>query len=292
MNPIRKVGVVVKPHAPRIEAALSQLGAFLEARGVGWVLEKSAAALIGGGSGSGKGGGSGVPREKVPELSDLVVVLGGDGTLLSIAHIAARRGVPVMGVNLGSLGFLTEVPLQEMTLTLEALFEGRADLVNPRMLLEARFNGRPETELCLNDVVINKGALARMIHIKIWIDDREVETIRSDGLIVATPTGSTAYSLSAGGPILQPPIPALLLTPICPHTLTLRPIVISSESKVRIQLLTSGEEVRLAFDGQRGSLIEENDVVEIRRAGCELNLVSSPRRGYFELIREKLSWGD
>jgi NAD+ kinase len=307
MSSIRSVGVVVKPHAPRIEDALAQLGAYLEARGVKWVLEEAAAALVAkerrekaGGKGgrrgtSGTGGGStgrGVPRERVPELADLVVVLGGDGTLLSIAHIAARRGVPVLGVNMGSLGFLTEVPLQEMALTLDALFEGREDLIYPRMLLEARFNGRPESELCLNDVVINKGALARMIHIKIWIDDREVETMRADGLIVATPTGSTAYSLSAGGPILQPPIPALLLTPICPHTLTFRPIVISSESKVRIQLLTSGEEVRLAFDGRRSFLIKKNDVIEIKRAGCELKLVSSPRRSYFELIREKLSWGD
>ena len=291
-NPIRKVGVVVKPHAAGIEGALAQLGVYLEKRGVGWVLEEEAAVLVGKGKAGAAPRAAGVPRGRVPELSDLVVVLGGDGTLLSIAHVAARRGVPVMGVNMGSLGFLTEVPLQEMALTLDALFEGRGDLISPRMMLEARFNGRPGSELCLNDVVINKGALARMIHIKIWIDEREVETMRADGLIVATPTGSTAYSLSAGGPILQPPIPALLLTPICPHTLTFRPIVISSESKVRIQLLTSGEEVRLAFDGQRSALIEENDVIEIRRAECELKLVSSPRRSYFELIRGKLSWGD
>jgi NAD+ kinase len=285
MKTIRTVGVVIKPHAPRIESALADLEAFLASRSVACLLEDAAAAKLGRPA-------QGVPREKIPGLSDLVVVLGGDGTLLSIAHLAARRGVPVMGVNLGSLGFMTEVPLQEMTLTLEALFEGRTDLVNPRMIIEARFNGLSEPGLCLNDVVINKGVLARMIHIKIWIDDREVATIRADGLIVATPTGSTAYSLSAGGPILQPAIPAFLLTPICPHTLTFRPIVVSASSKVRIQLVTSGEEVFLTLDGQRGASMVKNDVIEIRQADVELELVSSPRRSYFELLREKLSWGE
>jgi NAD+ kinase len=285
-SPIKKVGVVIKPHATGIEEALTQLGAYLQGRGVDWVLEEAAAEKLG------QPGTAGVPRERVPEMVDLIVVLGGDGTLLSIAPVAARHGVPVVGVNMGSLGFLTEVPLQEMALTLDAIFEGRPGLINPRMLLEARLNGRQESDLCLNDVVINKGAMSRMIHIKIWIDDREVETMRADGLIVATPTGSTAYSLSAGGPILQPPIPALLLTPICPHTLSFRPIVISSESKVCIQPLMSGEEVCLSFDGQRMAPLAEGDVIEIRRAAQELKLVSSPRRSYFELIRDKLSWGD
>lgn len=283
MKTIKTVGVVIKPHAPRIESALADLEACLAARNVACLLEEAAAEKL--------GRPGGVPREKIPELVDLVVVLGGDGTLLSIAHIAARRNVPVMGVNLGSLGFLTEVPLQEMALTLEALFDGREGLVNPRMIIEARFNGRSEPGLCLNDVVINKGALARMIHIRIWIDGREIETMRADGLIVATPTGSTAYSLSAGGPILQPAIPAFLLTPICSHTLTFRPIVVSSASTVRAQLLTSGEEVFLTLDGQRGSPMVKNDVIEIRRADVDLALVSSPQRSYFELLREKLSWG-
>ena len=285
MKTIKTVGVVVKPHAPRIEGALADLESFLASRNVACLLEEAAAARLG-------RTGQGVPRDKIPGLCDLVVVLGGDGTLLSIAHIAARRGVPVMGVNLGSLGFLTEVPLQEMALTLEALFEGWAGLVNPRMIIEARFNGQSEPGLCLNDLVINKGALARMIHLRIWIDDREVATIRSDGLIMATPTGSTAYSLSAGGPILQPAIPAFLLTPICPHTLTFRPIVVSAPSKVRVQLVTSGEEVYLTLDGQRGSSMATNDVIEIRKADVSLELVSSPRRSYFELLREKLSWGE
>jgi len=281
MSTIRKAGIVIKPHAPRIESVLSELGAYFDRRGVRTILEEAAAEKL--------GRPGGIPRPKVPEESDLVVVLGGDGTLLSIAHIAARRGVPVMGVNLGSLGFLTEVTLPEMTLTLDALLDGAPGVISPRLLLETIFKG--ESSLSLNDVVINKGAVARMIHMKIWLDHKELETMKADGLIVATPTGSTAYSLAAGGPILHPAVPAILLTPICPHTLTFRPIVISSEIPVRIELLTSGEEVYLTFDGQRGGTMVKGDVVEVRRAKQVLKLVSSPKRNYFGLLSEKFSWG-
>lgn len=281
MKEIKSVGVVIKPHAAGVETVLADLEAYLKRHGIRCLLEEAAAVKLG------KTGG--LPRPEIPQASDLVVVLGGDGTLLSIAHIAACRNVPVLGVNLGSLGFLTEVPRQEMTLTLDALLAGDRRIINARMLLEARFKGDPG--LCLNDVVINKGAVARMIHLKIWVDDREVETVKSDGLIIATATGSTAYSLSAGGPILQPGIPAFLFTPICPHTLTFRPTVISSEAKIRVQLLTAGEEVFMTLDGQRGVPLVRGDIVEVRRAACELQLVSSPKRSYFDLLREKLSWG-
>ena len=281
MSTIRKVGIVIKPHAPRIESVLSELGAYLDRRGIRYLLEEAAAEKL--------GRPGGLPRAKIPEESDLVVVLGGDGTLLSVAHIAARHGVPVMGVNLGSLGFLTEVTLPEMTLALDALLDGAPGVISSRLLLEATFKG--EASLCLNDVVINKGAAARMIHLKIWIDDRALETLKADGLIIATPTGSTAYSLAAGGPILYPSIPAVLLTPICPHTLSFRPIVISSDTRIRIELLTSGEEVYLTFDGQRGGAMVNGDVVEVRRAKHALSLVSSPKRNYFGLLSEKFSWG-
>jgi NAD+ kinase len=281
MRTIKKVGIVIKPHAPRIESILTELEAYLESRGLACLMEDVAAAKLG------KTGG--VPRSVIAEETDLIIVLGGDGTLLSIAHLAACRDVPVMGVNLGNLGFLTEVPLQEMILTLDTLLAEDINIISPRMLLQSEFKGK--IDFCLNDVVINKGAVARMIQFKIWIDDREVETMRADGLIIATPTGSTAYSLSAGGPILQPLIPAVLLTPICPHTLTFRPTVISSESRIRIQLLASEEEVYLTLDGQRGGPMAKNDMVEVRRANCELRLVSSPKRGYFDLLREKLGWG-
>lgn len=279
---IKKVGIVIKPHAPDIEKIVVDLVEFLRKREVACLLEDVAARKIHRDDGR--------PREELPGQVDLVVVLGGDGTLLSIAHLAALEGVPVLGVNLGRLGFLTEVPLDEMFLTVDSFLLGNEDIISPRRLLQADYRGKTYT--CLNDVVINKGALARMIQIGLWIDDKEVAAIKADGFIVATPTGSTAYSLSAGGPIIQPYIPAFVLAPICPHTLSFRPMVISSESTVRVQLLTAGEEVYLTLDGQRGVLLGRNDIVEVRLADCQLQLVSSPKRNFFDLLKEKLGWAD
>jgi len=219
-----------------------------------------------------------------------MVVMGGDGTLLSIAHLAAQKDIPVLGVNLGSLGFLTEVPLDEMYVTLDAFLSGDYEVISPRRMLEARH--KDKSYYCLNDAVINKGALARMIQYTIWIDEKKIATLRSDGLIISTPTGSTAYSLAAGGPIIQPYVPAIIISPICPHTLSFRPMVVSSDSRIKIQLLTSGEEVFLTLDGQRGGLMVKDDVVEIERCGFELKLISSPRRNYFDLVQEKLGWGE
>ncbi len=278
---IERVGVVIKPHAPNIEKVLGELMEYLERMGIACLLEDVAARKL-----SLK---DGVPREELPERVDLVVVLGGDGTLLSIAHLAAQKGVPVLGVNLGRLGFLTEVPTDEAFLTLDAFLGGNEQIISPRQMLKASCRGKDY--YCLNDVIVNKGALARMIQIAIWIDDKEIAALKSDGLIVATPTGSTAYSLSAGGPIVQPYIPAIVLSPICPHTLSFRPMVVSSDSRIRLQLLTAGEEVYLTLDGQRGVLLGKNDIIEIERADFELRLISSPKRNFFDLLKEKLGWG-
>jgi NAD+ kinase len=277
---IEKAAIIIKPHAPNIEKILSGLTCYLEERGIACLLEDAAAEKL-----LRKGG---LPREKLPAKVDLVIVLGGDGTLLSIAHLAAQKNVPVLGVNLGRLGFLTEVPLDEIYVTLDSFLEGNEEIISPRLLLETRCQeGR---YFCLNDVVINKGALARMIQIAVWIDDKEIAALKADGLVVSTPTGSTAYSLSAGGPIIQPYIPAIVLAPICPHTLSFRPMVVSSNSKVKLQLLTAGEEVYLTLDGQRGVLLGRNDIVEIERSVFELHLISSPKRNYFDLLKEKLGW--
>lgn len=278
---IERVGVVIKPHAPNIEKVLGDLMEYLERMGIACLLEDVAARKL-----SLK---DGVPREELPERVDLVVVLGGDGTLLSIAHLAAQKGVPVLGVNLGRLGFLTEVPTDEAFLTLDSFLGGNEQIISPRQMLKASCRGKDY--YCLNDVIVNKGALARMIQIAIWIDDKEIAALKSDGLIVATPTGSTAYSLSAGGPIVQPYIPAIVLSPICPHTLSFRPMVVSSDSRVKLQLLTAGEEVYLTLDGQRGVLLGKNDIIEIERADFELRLISSPKRNFFDLLKEKLGWG-
>jgi NAD+ kinase len=280
MKAIAGVGVVIKAHAPGVEAVLRDLTGHLQRRGVAVRLEAAAADKL--------GLPGGLPREDIPGLVDLLVVLGGDGTLLSIAHLAARAGVPVMGVNLGRLGFLTEIPVAEMIRTLDEILDGNEALVSPRMMLEAARDG--ERWLCLNDIVVNKGALARMLHIAIRIDGEDIAEVRADGLILSTPTGSTAYTLSAGGPIVQPPLPAILLTPICPHTLTFRPMVISAQARVELRVLAS-EEIFLTVDGQRGTPLAGTDVVQITRASCELQLIRSPLRSYFDLLKEKLSWG-
>jgi NAD+ kinase len=281
MRTIKRVGCVIKPHAPNIEQVVNGLRDYLRAEDIDCCLEEAAADKL--------GLDNGLKREDLPSQVDLVIVLGGDGTLLSIAHLAAANDVPVLGVNMGSLGFLTEVPVDEMYLALSAFLDGEEGLVSPRLMLEV--TNRGETFHCLNDIVINKGALARMIQCAIWIDDKKISIPRADGYIVSTPTGSTAYSLSAGGPIIQPYIPAIIIAPICPHTLSFRPMVIASDARIKLQLLTKGEKAYLTLDGQRGNRMEENETVEIRASELKLELISSPKRNYFDLLQQKLGWG-
>ena len=281
MRNINKIGFVIKPHAPDIEKILSDLISYFTKKGKTCLLEEAAAEIL--------KEPEGFKREDVTHKVDLVVVLGGDGTLLSIAHEAAQHDVPVLGVNLGSLGFLTEVPLNEVYSTLDAFLSGNEEIISPRQMLEVR--SRDQTSYCLNDVVINKGALARMIQCAICIDGKEIARVRADGLIISTPTGSTAYSLSAGGPIIHPNIPAMVLVPICPHALSFRPMVISSRSEVQIQLLTENEEVHFTLDGQRGGLLEKDEFILTRVSDLRLSLISSPQRNYFDLLYKKLGWG-
>jgi len=277
---VRKAGIVIKPHAPSVEGILKNVVEYFEGRGIACVLEDVAARKL--------GRPDGLERASIAAASDLVVVLGGDGTLLSVAHHAARAGVPVMGVNLGRLGFLTEIPVSEVVQILDRFLAGEAGLISPRWLLEGRTG--EDVSYSLNDLVVTKGAMARMIELAIAIDGKDVATLKADGLIVSTPTGSTAYSLSAGGPILHPQIPAIVLTPICPHTLSFRPLAVPATSSIAVRLLTGGEEVHLTFDGQRGGAFVRDDVVEVRKAPFELQLVTSPRRSYYDLVKEKLGW--
>ncbi len=281
MRSIERVGFVIKPHAPEVDDILKRLMGYFSDRGIACHLETEAAEIL--------GIPESVSREELPATVDLVMVLGGDGTLLSIAHLAAENRVPVLGVNMGSLGFLTEVPVEEVFETLDAYLGGDERIVSPRQVLEVDTRGT--IYYCLNDIVINKGALARMIQCAMWINDKEVSIPRSDGLIISTPTGSTAYSLSAGGPIVQPYIPAIIIAPICPHTLSFRPMVVSSDSRLRVQMQTTGEKAYLTLDGQRGYLMEMNETVEVRTSSLKLQLISSPRRNYFDLLQEKLGWG-
>ncbi|HDT13181.1 MAG TPA: transposase [Candidatus Aminicenantes bacterium] len=282
MPDVTKAGFVIKAHAPSVEGILKTLVDHLEGRGIACVLEDVAARKL--------GRPGGVDRSAIAAASDLVIVLGGDGTLLSVAHQAAQTGVPVMGVNLGRLGFLTEITVGEAVAALDRFLGGDDALISLRWLLEARM--AQAASFCLNDVVVTKGALARMIELAIAVDGRNVATLKADGLIVATPTGSTAYSLSAGGPILHPRVPAIVLTPICPHTLSFRPLAVPATSSVGIRLLTGGEDVHLTLDGQRGGQMARDDTVEIRRAPFELKLVVSSKRTYYALVKEKLGWAE
>ncbi|MGC9056478.1 MAG: NAD(+)/NADH kinase [Candidatus Saccharicenans sp.] len=279
---IKKVGLIIKPHAPGIEKILKEIINFLEKEKVDYLLEKPAAEKL--------KTGPGYERAQLPELTEAVIILGGDGTLLSVAPFAARQGIPVIGVNLGRLGFLTEIPVSEALPVLEAFFKNKDGFISRRTLL--KINTQNGEDLCLNDVVLNKAALARIIELLIIIDEKEVTRVKGDGLIISTPTGSTAYSLSAGGPIVHPQVETIILTPICPHTLSFRPLLIPASSSIKIKLLTPEEKVYLTIDGQRGRPMEKNEVLEIRKSELDLILVTSPRRSYYELVKEKLGWAE
>jgi NAD+ kinase len=235
-----------------------------------------------------------VGREEIPSDLEMIIVLGGDGTLLSVARQVWDKNIPILGVNLGGLGFLTEITLDELYPVLERVVRGDFE-VNEREVLGAvviRRGERIAEFIVLNDAVINKGALARIIDLETTINGEYLSTFRSDGLIISTPTGSTAYNLSAGGPIVFPSLHTIIITPICPHTLTIRPIIIPDDVKIRALLKSRDEEVTLTLDGQQGFTLEFEDVVEVEKAEGHILLIKSPYRHYFELLREKLKWGE
>lgn len=227
------------------------------------------------------------------ENIDCVIVLGGDGTLLNTARSVAEEKVPLFGINLGQLGFLTEVEVKDTISTLEKLIAGEY-LVEERMMLQAsvRRDGEVfEKFICLNDAVITKGAFARLIRLKTYVNDEYVETYPADGLIVATPTGSTAYSLSAGGPLVTPNLELMIVTPICPHTLYARPLVIDASNTVKVVLLSEQGEIMLTLDGQYGFSLLPGDEVVIEKAPYKTKLLKLKQRSFYEILREKLKEG-
>ena len=235
-----------------------------------------------------------IGREDIPKKVEVIIVLGGDGTLLSVARLVGDHDVPILGVNLGGLGFLTEITLEELYRVLEKVVQGDF-ITDERVVLNASVIRRGERMaefIVLNDAVINKGALARIIDLETTINGEYLTTFKSDGLILSTPTGSTAYNLSAGGPIVYPSLHCIIITPICPHTLTNRPIVIPDDVEIRAMLKTKQQEVILTLDGQQGFTLEFEDVVEVKKAEGHIFLIKSPYRHYFEVLREKLKWGE
>jgi NAD+ kinase len=279
-KPIRSVGIVVKPNNAEAARTARELAHWLEARNIRVAGEPF-------------DGTESKPRRKAIRESDLIVVLGGDGTMIGTARLIGDADVLVLGINYGSLGYLTDFRIEEMFPSLEAIIAGKYEK-DPRLMLSVE-HWRGEERLAkgrvLNDVVINKAALARIIEIEVRLKDAFVNSFRADGLIVATPTGSTAYNLSAGGPIVFPSMNAVVLTPICPFTLTNRPIVIPDTAEIRLSLLHENEGVVLTLDGQTGYPMQAGDLVTIRKSRTHFKLVQPPNRNYFDVLRNKLKWG-
>lgn len=291
MSSIKRVGIVLKPHQPQALKTICELTLWLGQRGIELV------------------GGPQIERERIehetgcavrevePEqlaaASDLVLVLGGDGTMIATARLIGDEEVPVLGVNYGGLGYLTEFRIEELYDALEMILADNYRL-DKRVMLSVELHRNDEIvtrNRVLNDVVINKSALARIIEIEAYLNQQYVSSFRADGLIVSTPTGSTAYNLSAGGPIIFPSMNAVVITPICPFTLSNRPLVVPDSAVIELLMKTDQEEVALTLDGQVGFPLTINDRVVIRKSRTTFNLIQPSNRNYFDVLRDKLRWG-
>lgn len=281
---IRRIGFCLKEGEHQIEPVLNELVGWLESRGLSVVFDENCGALL---------GRPGMRREQLTGEVDLVVCFGGDGTLLSVARAAGTRRVPILGVNLGRLGFLTEVNIDEVRPALEKVLAGDVTAA-PRMRLEVEvFRGEERLGHyhALNDAVLTRHVLSRMIDLVVWADGVKVTTYHADGLIVSTPTGSTAYSLSAGGPLLLPGLEAIILTPICPHSLTQRPIVLPKRVELTVAVDDESGDAALTVDGQEGLDLRAGDRVVMHRSPHPVSIVASPFRDPYEILHEKLRWG-
>jgi NAD+ kinase len=280
--------IISKPQKPEMQTILPELVEWLEARGYDAVLDAESAAYL-------DRSNDAVERAEMPERSPAVVVsLGGDGTLLSAARAFSATDTPILGVNLGFMGFLTEVPLSDLYLTLEAWMQGNA-FIDSRSLMHAELQreGRAFRQWdALNDVVLSKGAIARMGGFAVELDGEFVARFRADGVIVSTPTGSTAYSLAADGPILFPSVDAMVVTPICPHLLTIRPIVVPGDSAICVSVEGVPHETFLTVDGQEAVELLLGDRIFCRKSSRSIHLLRLHRNGLFNVLRSKLSWGE
>jgi NAD+ kinase len=286
MNPrIRKIGIIFKKQDARVRGIAADIVPWLQSRGVEVLLDQTTADQCPGSTGF-------APPEELVRQVEIVCVFGGDGTLLYAARLIGATGVPIVGINLGSLGFLTEVKLDEMHAAFEGLLSGEYRL-EERVLLNVEVvrNGDVIAQyLALNDAVINRGALARIVDLDVSVNSQPVLSMRADGLIISTPTGSTAYSLAAGGPILYPTLDAFIIVPICPHALANRPVVIPDRDAVGV-FLRHGTDVMLTVDGQVGVPLQSQDFLVVRRAQSTLKLALPFGSTFFKLLREKLRWG-
>ena len=284
---MKNIGLFCKPRPSVDSKVVNDLVQWLRERNYKLYLDQNTAGLI--------GELATCTQEEIPKLSELVIVLGGDGTLLKAARIAHSHDVPILGVNQGNLGFLTETTLENLYQTLQSTLNGECKIEH-RMLLNAslwREGTKIQNFNVLNDIVINKGTLHRILNLSVLVNDQPMTSYRADGLIIATPTGSTAYSLSAGGPIIHPSVQALVLSPICPFVLTNRSIVIPDTSHIQVQLAKrhENEDVRITLDGQMGCDMKSGDILEVEKAKVSLKLVQAPGKNYYQTLRKKLHWG-
>lgn len=285
---MRTIGIAAKTTAPQALAYAEHVASDLRARGISVIIDSDTAAEIG----------DAHPTATKPELGrrcDLLITFGGDGTLLSVARHAPEH-VPIIGVNMGTLGFLTEIRVEEFPEVLERVLDGQFH-VEPRVAFTVSVSGpgrdADKRYRVLNDCAINKSAVARIIEMRVSVAGLFVSTFRGDGLIVATPTGSTAYNLSAGGPIIYPTMGAVVITPICPHMLTNRPLVLPDELDIEIALTTTdSRDIYLTLDGQEGFELTDSDRVCVRKSEERVLLVQSPDKNYFDVLRNKLKWGE
>jgi NAD+ kinase len=285
MPTIRTVGIISKPNSAAAANIVPALIEWLRGRGMAVRIDEQTALYT---------GVSGLPRAEVPEGCDLVIVLGGDGTLLAAARAIGRRETPLFPVNVGSLGFLTAITIDELYPELERAFRGEHRIAKRKLLATEVVRGGKVVAAydALNDAVLTKAAIARMIDLDAHVDEQFVCAYKADGLIVSTPTGSTAYSLSAGGPIIFPSVPAICITPICPHMLTNRPVLVPETSVIRVISRSPDESVFLTIDGQVGNPIREGDTLVCRSSDYALHLVRPPHMMFFDVLRQKLKWGE
>ena len=282
---MKNIGIICKAGVPESVEILQKLLPWLTQKGFDPVVDSDIASVL---------NITGYPRAQIPERSDMIIVLGGDGTMLSVCRLVGERETPILGVNIGGLGFLTEVQREEIYDVLGAVLEGACP-AEERIMLEAHVVRKDKSVaeyVAMNDIVVNKGALARIIDLETYIDRDYVTTFKADGLIIATPTGSTAYALSAGGPILYPTLKSIILAPICPHMLTNRPIVLPDNVVIEMVLRSSAEDVFLTVDGQVGFSLNLNDVIEVKKSPFKTRLLTPRGKKYFQILRAKLKWGE
>lgn len=281
---MKKIGIIAKRGAPEAVDAVRDFLQWAKGKKIKVSIDNETASSL---------KVRGYQREKIPSRADIIIVFGGDGTLLSVARLVGNKGVPILGVNIGGLGFITEISKDEIFENIEKVLMGKYRL-EERIMLSAdvyRKRKRIRRYIALNDVVLNKSALSRMFELDIHINKKYVTTFRADGLIVSTPTGSTAHSLSAGGPVLYPTLESFLMTPICPHTLTSRPLVLPDSFTLEA-IVKTGDDVYLTLDGQEGFPLRVKDKLKMKKADYKAKFVRLHDRDYFQILRTKLKWGE